>query len=195
MRKSTNDFLCGLCFLAIGIAFAAQTGGLEGKSLIFPRALIAVVLLGGLWFTGKGLWLRRLEKNPHPHGEAVAWSKVGIIAPASVLYALGIAWLGFFSSTAAVHDPVRTASGRARPGLETPAAGERGLQRGLFRAGLALFREAAQRAHASGPAVLSGLPFVPLPTPAGGGTLSAPRKDRPCSPRTVAPFFFGAVLD
>ena len=99
MRKSSSDFLCGLAFLAVSIAFALQMGTLEGKSLIFPRTLAAVIALGELWFMGKGLILRRLEKNPHPHGDPVAWKLVTIIAVVSMGYALLILWLGFFSAT------------------------------------------------------------------------------------------------
>ena len=101
MRKSSSDFLCGLAFLAVSIAFALQMGTLEGKSLIFPRTLAAVIALGGLWFMGKGLILRRLEKNPHPHGDPVAW-KLRSICSALPKFALNSASSVFCRSISAL---------------------------------------------------------------------------------------------
>ena len=98
MRKSTIDFLCGLSFLLISAGFATQMGNLDGVSRVFPQALIVVIALGGLWFVGKGLYLRRKETSDCDD-EPVAWKKVGIIAVFSLIYALSIMNLGFFSST------------------------------------------------------------------------------------------------
>ncbi|MDD4700634.1 MAG: tripartite tricarboxylate transporter TctB family protein [Desulfovibrio sp.] len=98
MRKSTMDFLCGLCFLLISLLFTAQMGDLEGVSLVFPQALLVVVALGGLWFVAKGLYTRRQETSACDD-EPVAWRKVGTIALFSLIYALLIMALGFFSST------------------------------------------------------------------------------------------------
>jgi len=101
MHKSTTDFLCGLSFLLISAVFAAQLRDLDGVSRVFPQALIVVIALGGLWFVGKGLYLRRKEtkETSDADNEPVAWKKVGIIALFSLIYALLIVPLGFFSST------------------------------------------------------------------------------------------------
>jgi len=98
MRKSTTDLLCGLSFLGISALFGTQMMALEGVTRVFPLALLVVIAVGGLWFTGKGLYLRRAESTACDH-EPVAWKKVGLIAAMSLLYALVVNVLGFFISS------------------------------------------------------------------------------------------------
>lgn len=99
MRKSTTDLLCGLSFLGISALFASQMMDLEGVTKVFPQGLLVVITLGGLWFVGKGLYLRRAEKGTSCDHEPVAWKKVGLIAAMSLLYALVVNVLGFFISS------------------------------------------------------------------------------------------------
>uniref|UniRef100_B8IYJ8 DUF1468 domain-containing protein n=1 Tax=Desulfovibrio desulfuricans (strain ATCC 27774 / DSM 6949 / MB) TaxID=525146 RepID=B8IYJ8_DESDA len=98
MRKSTLDFLCGLSFLLISTVFGMQLTDLEGVSSIFPSALLVVIALGGIWFVGKGLWLRHKESTSC-NDEPVAWAKVAIISVFSLIYVSFIMLFGFFSST------------------------------------------------------------------------------------------------
>lgn len=101
MSNSTRDLLCGLSFLIICAAFALQMHELEDVTRVFPQMLIIVIGLGGLWFVGKGLYLKRKEKAAaSDESEPVAWKKVAIIACISIVYALAVGFFGFFSSTA-----------------------------------------------------------------------------------------------
>ena len=79
MCKSNQDILCGLCFLAISAAFALQMHELEDVTRVFPAALLTVIALGGVWFVGKGIYLKRRD-NSSCETESVAWKKVAIIA-------------------------------------------------------------------------------------------------------------------
>ena len=100
MCKSNQDILCGLCFLAISAAFALQMQELEDVTRVFPAALLTVIALGGVWFVGKGIYLKRRD-NTSCETESVAWKKVAIIAAIALIYAVLLSILGFFVSTAA----------------------------------------------------------------------------------------------
>ena len=101
MSNSTRDLLCGLSFLIICAVFALQMHELEDVTRVFPQMLIIVIGLGGLWFVGKGLYLKRKEKaSASDESEPVAWKNVGIIAAISIVYAVAVGIFGFFTSTA-----------------------------------------------------------------------------------------------
>ena len=100
MCKSNQDILCGLCFLAISAAFALQMHELEDVTRVFPEALLTVIALGGVWFVGKGVYLKRRD-NSSCENESVAWKKVAIIAAIALVYAVLLSVLGFFVTTAA----------------------------------------------------------------------------------------------
>ena len=100
MCNSNRDILCGLCFLAISAIFALQMHELEDVTLVFPAALLTVIALGGVWFVGKGIYLKRRD-NSSCATESVAWKKVAIIAAVALIYAVLLSVLGFFCSTAA----------------------------------------------------------------------------------------------
>lgn len=99
MCNSNRDILCGLCFLAISTCFAVQMHDLDGVTRVFPQALLIIIAIGGIWFIGKGIYLKR-RKRSSDDNEYVAWKKVGIIAAIALVYAVVISILGFFSSTA-----------------------------------------------------------------------------------------------
>ena len=105
MCNSNRDILCGLCFLAISAIFALQIHELEDVTLVFPAALLTVIALGGVWFVGKGIYLKRRDNSSCAKEsvtkESVAWKKVGIIAAIALIYAVLVSVLGFFCSTAA----------------------------------------------------------------------------------------------
>ena len=100
MSNSTRDILCGLCFLAISAAFALQMHELEDVTRVFPQLLLIVIALGGVWFVGKGLYLKR-RKSAAQDDEPVAWKNVAIIAAISIVYAVAVGIFGFFTSTSA----------------------------------------------------------------------------------------------
>ena len=100
MCKSNQDILCGLCFLAISAVFALQMHELEDVTRVFPAALLTVIALGGVWFFGKGVYLKRRD-NSSCENESVAWKKVAIIAAIALVYAMLLSVLGFFVTTAA----------------------------------------------------------------------------------------------
>lgn len=91
------DVLAGVICLAIALAFGLQYEGLEGVSAIFPEVLCSIIAAGGLYFVVKGLFKR--GKNLRHEKEEVAWKNVFLITLAGFLYAIGIVFLGFYSST------------------------------------------------------------------------------------------------
>lgn len=99
MCKSNQDILCGLCFLAISAAFALQMHELEDVTRVFPAALLTLITLGGVWFLGKGIYLKRRD-NSSCDVQSVAWKKIAIIAAIAFIYAVLLSILGFFVSTA-----------------------------------------------------------------------------------------------
>lgn len=100
MCRSNRDILCGLCFLIISAIFALQMHELEDVTRVFPEALLTVIALGGVWFVGKGIYLKRRD-NSSCENESVAWKKVAIITAIALIYAVLLSVLGFFISTAA----------------------------------------------------------------------------------------------
>ena len=77
-----------------------QMHELEDVTRVFPEALLTVIALGGVWFVGKGVYLKRRD-NSSCEDESVAWKKVAIIAAIALVYAVLLSVLGFFVSTAA----------------------------------------------------------------------------------------------
>lgn len=100
MCRNNRDILCGLCFLIISAIFALQMHELEDVTRVFPEALLTVIALGGVWFVGKGIYLKRRD-NSSCENESVAWKKVAIITAIALIYAVLLSVLGFFISTAA----------------------------------------------------------------------------------------------
>ncbi|WP_243838227.1 hypothetical protein [Nitratidesulfovibrio liaohensis] len=70
MRSSVADIASGLAVLVMAGVFHAQSGDLEGVSLLFPRMLIIFMALGGIYLCGLGLLkgrkggMRRRTTNP-----------------------------------------------------------------------------------------------------------------------------------
>lgn len=103
MRSRTSDIAAGLATLAIAGVFQAQSGDLDGVSLLFPRMLIIFMTLGGVYIFAAGLLTR-------PSGvkdvsceakteEPVAVKRVVIIALGAIVYVGVITLLGFYPAS------------------------------------------------------------------------------------------------
>lgn len=97
MRSRTTDIAAGLASLAIAGVFHAQSGELEGVSLLFPRMLIIFLTLGGVYLVIKGI-LR--GASAAQEAEPVNVRRVATISVGSVIYVLGIPLLGFYPASA-----------------------------------------------------------------------------------------------
>ncbi len=96
MFLHTKDILAGLLFIAFALLFGTQLGGLEGVSLYFPKFIIILLTLGGIYLVIKGIIHK---KNKERDIEVVAMGKVFVISVMSIAYVLLIPILGFFIST------------------------------------------------------------------------------------------------
>jgi len=98
MRKGTTDLGAGGFMLVFALLFLSRSGGLTGVSWLFPRALIIVMGLGGLYLLITGIFrLRKAEKEEEE--EPVAGHRVLFISVLSIVYLLCIPWLGFYASS------------------------------------------------------------------------------------------------
>lgn len=103
MRSRTSDIAAGLATLAVAGIFQAQTGDLEGVSLLFPRMLIIFMTIGGVFIFVSGLLTRRASADDAPcelpPEEPVAAKRVATIALASIAYVGIIPVLGFYPAS------------------------------------------------------------------------------------------------
>jgi hypothetical protein len=103
MRSRTFDIAAGLATLAVAGIFQAQSGDLEGVSLLFPRMLIIFMTIGGMFIFVSGLLTRRASVNDAPcelpPEEPVAAKRVATIALASIVYVGIIPVLGFYPAS------------------------------------------------------------------------------------------------
>ena len=99
MRKGFTDIGAGLFMLLVATAFLLQSGDLSGVSWLFPRALMTVMFLGGVYLIGLGAV--RVRAGGHDeHEEPIASHRILIISISSIVYGLLIPWLGFYVSSA-----------------------------------------------------------------------------------------------
>lgn len=96
MRSSVADITSGLAVLVIAGMFHAQTGDLEGVSLLFPRMLIIFMALGGIYLCGLGLLKGRKGEQAPQDDEPVAVSRVVMISAGAIAYVAIIPVLGFY---------------------------------------------------------------------------------------------------
>lgn len=97
MRSRTTDIAAGLASLAIAGMFQAQSGELEGVSLLFPRMLIIFLTLGGVYLVIKGIMT---GASAPADAEPVNVRRVVTISVGSVVYVLAIPLLGFYPASA-----------------------------------------------------------------------------------------------
>lgn len=103
MRSRTSDIAAGLATLAIAGIFQAQTGDLDGVSLLFPKMLIIFMTIGGLYIFASGLLTRRTNVDEAPcelpAKEPVAVKRVATIALGAMVYVGMIPLLGFYPAS------------------------------------------------------------------------------------------------
>lgn len=103
MRSRTTDIAAGLATLAIAGLFQAQSGDLEGVSLLFPKMLIIFMTLGGAYIFASGLLTRPANAKDGAcetkTEEPVAVKRVVIIALGAIVYVGIIPLLGFYPAT------------------------------------------------------------------------------------------------
>jgi len=99
MRSSVADIAAGLAVLSVAGVFQAQTGDLEGVSLLFPRILIIFMSLGGVLLCCQGILKRRREEDVPRDAEPVAVKRVVIISAGAIAYVLCIPVIGFYPAS------------------------------------------------------------------------------------------------
>jgi drug/metabolite transporter (DMT)-like permease len=99
MRSSTTDLAAAAFSLLFVAMFYVQSGDLEGVSLLYPMWLIGFIAAGGLFLLAQGVYKRR-HNEPPLDKEPVTLRRVGIICATSALYAVLVAYLGFYSASA-----------------------------------------------------------------------------------------------
>jgi hypothetical protein len=106
MRSRTTDIAAGLASLAFAGMFQAQSGELEGVSLLFPRMLIIFLTLGGAYLVVKGILrgaaaskesepVKRQSVTITPQGpSSMCWaSRCSGFTPASALFLFAMAMI------------------------------------------------------------------------------------------------------
>ncbi|MEG6504591.1 tripartite tricarboxylate transporter TctB family protein [Nitratidesulfovibrio sp. 1201_IL3209] len=100
MRSSVADIASGLAVLVMAGVFHAQSGDLEGVSLLFPRMLVIFMALGGIYLCGLGMLKGRKGGDAPQDDEPVAVGRVGIISAGAIAYVAIIPLLGFYLASA-----------------------------------------------------------------------------------------------
>ncbi len=100
MRSSVADIASGLAVLVMAGVFHAQSGDLEGVSLLFPRMLIIFMALGGIYLCGLGLLKGRKGAEAPQDDEPVAVNRVVMISAGAIAYVAIIPVLGFYLASA-----------------------------------------------------------------------------------------------
>lgn len=100
MRSSVADITSGLAVLAIAGVFHAQSGDLEGVSLLFPRMLVIFMTLGAVLLCVQGMLKRRKGEDAPQDDEPVAVGRVVMISVGAIVYVLCIPLLGFYLASA-----------------------------------------------------------------------------------------------
>ncbi len=93
MYQHTKDILAGLSFLIFAVLFGSQLDGLDGVSLHFPRSIIILLAIGGVYLVIKGFVTRHKMIKDDEH---VAVGRVVTISVMSIVYVLLIPIVGFF---------------------------------------------------------------------------------------------------
>ncbi len=96
-----SDIGLGVFVTLFSIAFLTQTAGMPEAAAIFPRVMLIVLLCFGI-----GICVTGVQKSLKPNPEDPTASFRAIKYPAAIfglmlLYALGMAYIGFFVSTGA----------------------------------------------------------------------------------------------
>lgn len=99
MRSRTTDIAAGLAVLAIAGMFQAQSGELDGVSLLFPRMLIIFMTVGGIYLILNSFAKGRRSSAANEDSEPVKLKRVGLISVGSIVYVLVIPLLGFYPAT------------------------------------------------------------------------------------------------
>ena len=98
MRKSVVELVVGVVLTAVSLAGLVEAWSYSGQSGLLPRAvLVAAVFLSLVWCLQS---LRAMRAD----GERIVIEKprlarFGALLLGGALYVLGIAWVGFFTST------------------------------------------------------------------------------------------------
>ncbi|MDR1488918.1 MAG: tripartite tricarboxylate transporter TctB family protein [Desulfovibrio sp.] len=99
MRSGVKDIAAGLFSLLAAAAFFCQSGDVEGVGLLYPQLIMGFIASGGVYLVALGLWKRRSGRDEAGDGEAVARTRVAMIAVGSLAYALIIPLLGFYAAS------------------------------------------------------------------------------------------------
>lgn len=103
MPKYMQDFLSGVTFIVISLAFGLQYDKLSGVSRIFPEALISIIAAGGIYYIIKSFFLYRKEKQAQKENgdpdEKFLFGRVAYITAAAFILIFLIEYLGFYTAS------------------------------------------------------------------------------------------------
>ncbi len=89
------DLGSGLMLLGVAALFGSQLYELGGLGLMFPKALVYMIGVGGLYLIAKGLWKYKTKYRHEPF-ETASTKRIAIIVAGSIIYAALTPLLGFY---------------------------------------------------------------------------------------------------
>lgn len=90
------DIYCGIAGITVAFAFYIQGRSLEYESNLFPLVLEAFLTLTGIYLLVSG-FTRKHYKPMNP--ENIAYGRAFLIIGATIVYILGIMFIGFYVSS------------------------------------------------------------------------------------------------
>lgn len=99
MGKRKADIIAGIACVLVASIFWTQTIGLDPESKIFPQILEIFMIIMGFFVMGRGL-LQKNESADEQEPEKLDWVKSVVIVIASIVYVLGMTYIGYYVTTA-----------------------------------------------------------------------------------------------
>jgi putative tricarboxylic transport membrane protein len=99
MRKAAVELPVALALCALCVAGLLEASGYRGQSSYFPLAVIGfATVLAAIWAGQSAIALAR-GAGARFEARAGDLARFGFVVAVIVVYTLGVAWLGFFTST------------------------------------------------------------------------------------------------
>lgn len=97
MNRRKADVIAGIAGILIAVIFWLQGTNLQPASNLFPKVLEICLIVGGLIAVGRGLLIN--NQTTQDTGEKLNWVKAIAIIIASMLYVVGMVYIGFYVTT------------------------------------------------------------------------------------------------